>query len=369
MKIRQWVYAHPMRDSVLEPPLFELRELPVPALEAGQALVRVKLINVHAATRQRLASGATPLGGTVRSNYACAEVIRSRDPAFREGEVIACQAGWQDLQVISSSEPAVGYAVPSEAVKALNRTQSQWCYAFRPELAGKWPAAVLMDVFGTSGMTAYFGMRECGPLRPGEQVAVAVTGSVGSLVAQLARHAGCRVVGIAGGPEACAWARDTLRVDACVDYRAADFEQRLAAALPQGIDVGSDGVGGRMTECLVGQLKPQGRLFSYGSAASFYREVLDTTPRPGRPLREAFGLTAALEEVVRTRGIDVQAWIVDKFYDQRLEAEDELSRLLSEGAIQPVHRVVDGFEQLPAAISSLYRTPRFGKLQIRFVVD
>lgn len=119
----------------------------------------------------------------------------------------------------------------------------------------------------------------------------------------------------------------------------------------------------------MGRLKAQGRLFSCGSAASFYRKLLDTTPRPGRPLREAFGLTPALEEVVQSRDVDAQAWIVDEFHHRRLQAEDELFRPLSEGAIRPVHREVDGFEQLPAAISSLYRTPRFGKLQIRLVAE
>src|SRR5882757_7137328 len=93
---RQWIYSKPMVEDILDLGQFEMREQPIPDLKEGQALVRVKLINVHSNTRTRMALGMTVLGETERSNYACGEVVQSRDPAFREGEVIACQAGWQD---------------------------------------------------------------------------------------------------------------------------------------------------------------------------------------------------------------------------------------------------------------------------------
>src|SRR6266436_10148431 len=104
---------------------------------------------------------------------------------FGEGDVIACQAGWQDYQIVSSEDGSVGYGPASELVKALNGTSSQWSYVFRPAMVKMWPPEVLMEMFGTSGMTAYFGMRECGPLMPRDGVAVAgTTGSVGSIAAQ-----------------------------------------------------------------------------------------------------------------------------------------------------------------------------------------
>jgi NADPH-dependent curcumin reductase CurA len=363
---RQWVYARPMADGVLRPEQFALREAPMPQPAPGEALVRVKLLNIHAATRSRLASGAVPLGATDPHGYACAQVLASRDPTFREGDLIACQAGWQDHQLIRSADPSVGYGPASEAVRALNRTHSQWTYVFRPEMARRWRPPVLMDVFGTSGMTAFFGLRQCGPLRSGEVVLVAAaSGAVGSLVVQLAKAAGCRVVGLAGGEARCRWVEATLGADLCLDYRGPDLGDRLRAALPDGVAVFSDGVGGDLTVLAAGLLKPGGRLLAYGGAAAQYA-AFETTPsaRPAS-LRQAF-VPAAAEPILAARSIQVEAWIVHDFYHQRLEAEDALSGLLEAGALKPVHNTVEGFEALPEAIVSLYDAPRAGKLQVRF---
>ena len=150
-KLRQWIFAKPMVNDVLGPEQFQLREVPIPELKQGQALVRVKLVNIHSGTRARMANGMTKLGDTDRSNYACAEVVQSRDQTFREGDVIACQAGWQDYQIVSSEDGSVGYGPASELVKALNRTNSQWSYVFRPAMVKMWPPEVLMEMFGTSG--------------------------------------------------------------------------------------------------------------------------------------------------------------------------------------------------------------------------
>ncbi|MGJ4944935.1 zinc-binding dehydrogenase [Bradyrhizobium sp. HKCCYLS1011] len=238
-------YARPMQDDVLEPDQFELREKPIPKLADGQALARIKLINVHSNVRMRMALGAIPLGGTDPANYACAEIVQSRDPAFDEGDIIACQAPWQDYALVSSRDAAIGYGAANEATKALNRTNSQWTYVFRPSLVQAWSPDVLMDVFGTSGMTAWFGMQQCGPILPSETVVVAgVTGSVGSLAAQLASAAGARVIGLAGSAAKCAWARDTLGLTDCIDYRASDLAERIRSVAPDGIDVYSDGAGG-----------------------------------------------------------------------------------------------------------------------------
>jgi NADPH-dependent curcumin reductase len=110
---RRWIYAKGMVENALGVEQFELREQPMPELKDGQALVRVKLINVHSSTRLRMALGMTALGDTEYSNYACAEVVQSRDATFKEGDVIACQAGWQDYQIISSADAAIGYPRPN----------------------------------------------------------------------------------------------------------------------------------------------------------------------------------------------------------------------------------------------------------------
>src|SRR5258708_4514596 len=277
---------------------FTLRELPVPEPKQGQALVRVKLVNIHSGTRARMANGMTKLGDTDRSNYACAEVVQSRDQTFREGAVIACQAGWQDYQIVSSEDGSVGYGPASELVKALNGTNSQWSYVFKPAMVKMWPPEVLMEMVGTSGMTAYFGMRECGPLMPRDCVAVAgTTGSVGSIAAQLARIAGCYVVGFGGGADRCKWVLDTLGINACIDYRAKDFEQQLKAAFPGGIDVYSDGIGGALTENVTQLMNQNSRLFSYGGAAAYYADKINA-PQQRPSLRRALVRLLYVENIL-----------------------------------------------------------------------
>jgi NADPH-dependent curcumin reductase CurA len=363
---RQWVYARPMQDDVVDAGCFALQDMPLPALAHGQALVRVKLINIHSNTRMRMALGAIPLGHTDPANYACAEVVETRDPSFRVGDVIACQAGWQDYAIVSSRDAAIGYGPATDATKALNRTNSQWTYVFRPSLVQAYTPDILMDVFGTSGMTAWFGMQQCGPILPSETVLVAgVTGSVGSLAAQIARAAGARVVGLAGSPAKCAWAKQTLGIADCVDYRGDGLADRIRAAAPSGIDVFSDGAGGDLTKIVVSSMNERGRLFSYGMTSSFYASRLNR-PTGKRPLRQTFGISDEVESLLAARNIRSECWIVDSFYDQRLAAEDGLAQLMSSGALKPINTVVDGFERLPEAIASLYKTQSSGKLQVRF---
>jgi hypothetical protein len=260
----------------------------------------------------------------------------------------------------------VGYGPPNELLKALNGTNSQWCYPFRPAMVKMWPPEVLMEMFGTSGMTAYFGLRECGPLMPRDHVAVAgTTGSVGSIAAQLAKITGSRVVGFAGGKERCEWVLDTLGIDQCIDYRASDFEAQLKAAFPEGIDVFCDGVGGAFTETLTQQMNRHGRLFCYGSAAAYYADKVSTT-RGRLSVRAAFGISEKVEALLKEKHIKSSAWIVDEFYHERLSAEDELSRLLHNGSLKAINNVVEGFDKLPEAIIGLYKNSRAGKLQVRF---
>ena len=226
-----------------------------------------------------------------------------------------------------------------------------------------------MDVFGTSGMTAYFGLRECGPLMPRDRVLVAgASGAVGSIAAQLAKKAGCHVVGLAGGADRCRWVKETLRIDACLDYRAADFPQQLRTAFPDGVDVFSDGVGGDLTLRVAALMNRDSRLLAYGTSAAYYAEEAAAQPAPIAPrrsLREQF-VNPAAEAMIAAKNIKVEAWIVHDFYHERITAENDLSRLLLTGALRPVHNIVESFEDLPNAVVGLYGAPRAGKLQVRF---
>ncbi|WP_245262718.1 NADP-dependent oxidoreductase [Ensifer sp. BR816] len=362
---RQWVLSKPL-EGPLEPDHFQLREVPLPDPGPGQALVRVLLVNIHSATRKRMVAGGTKVGATDPTNFACGVVVKSRDPAFQEGDVIHCQAGWQEYQLVSSDDAAIGYPPVNELVKATNGTNSPFLYVFRPALVRMWSPSVLMDVLSTSGLTAYFGLRECGPLMPSDHVAVAGTsGSVGSMAAQLAKIAGARVMGFAGGEERCRWVVDTLGIDGCVDYKADDLDAELQARFPQGIDFFSDGVGGRVSEAALKLVKPNGRMFSYGSASALYGEG-SGTGGPAPSIRHMMGITDEVEQKLRQRNIKAEAWMVIDFYHERMRAEDDLSRLMFTGRLKPITNLVEGFDKLPGAIADLYRKRRSGKLQVQF---
>lgn len=367
LMFERWVIAKLVQEHQLQPSHFRRETVAMPELREGEALVRIKLINVHSATQLRIEQGLTPLGETDPRNFACAQVVASKDPTFAVGDTVACQSDWQQYQVISSHSLPIGFNEPGPRVKVLNGTCSPWNYVFRPHLVKRWPSDVLMDVFGTSGLLAWFGMRENGPLQPGETVAVgAVSGSVGSMVAQLAKAAGCKVVGFASGRERCVQLTQTLGIDGCIDYHNEHFDDELRAIFPQGIDVFSDGVGGSFTERLVPLIKPGGRLFSYGAAAAAYAGNASEGPRTTPTIREHYGISAVVEQLLKDRSVRSGAWTVDHFYHERLQAEDALSRLLEDGRLRPHNHVVQGFERLPNAIVDLYHQPRNGKLQISF---
>lgn len=361
----RWVVSPTVTTATWGIESFVRETLPMPAVPEGSALVRVRLVNIHSATRQRMVQGVVAPGETEPRNYACAEVILSRDPAFAAGDLIACQAGWQQYQLVSSADAPVGFAEANALVREINRTRSPWTYVFRPVMARMWPPEVLMDVFGTSGMVAYFGLRENGPLMPRDTVAVGATsGSVGSLVAQLAKAAGCRVVGFASDAARCRTLAASLGLDECLDYTSASLDDDLSRAFPEGIDLFADGVGGEFTERLVRRMNRHGRLLSYGAAAAAY------APSPDRPssvsTREHYGISASVERLLRERHIKSATWTVDAFYQDRLQAEDDLSRALLMGYLKPHHTVVRGFDALPRAVADLYAAPRAGKLQISF---
>ncbi len=361
---RKWIYAKPMADNKLTLDQFKMVEEPMPDVPQGKCLIEVKVLNIHSGTRSRL-GGQTKLGDTDKSNYACARVIKSRDKSFKEGDIIACQAGWQTHQVISSEDESIGYGPANEMTIALNGTKSHWNYVFRPQMVKMWSPEILMDVFGTSGTTAYFGMRECGPIMPTDQVAVAgTTGSVGALAAQLVKARGAYCVGFGGGPERAKWCVDTLGVDKGLDYRAKDLDAQLKAAFPKGIDVYSDGVGGSLSESIAKLMNPNSRYFSYGTAAAYYDE--NPAQVVGRNAGRLFGMSDSVEKIIKEKNIKLEAWIVHVFYYDRLKCEDDLSHLLLNKQIKPINNVVEGFENAPKGIISQYTDNPYGKLQLKF---
>ncbi len=377
-KNRQWVYAKPMVNDKITLEQFAMKEIPILEPKEGQALVRVKLVGIHPRVRQSMSSGSLKIGES-EPNFSCAEVLKSRDRAFKEGDIIACQTGWQDYAIVSSKDPSIhGYGPAPEAVKELNGTNCQWTYVFRPSLVNAFAPEDLIGLMGTTGLTAYFGMREVGPLMPRDAVASAAsTGATGSICGQLAKIAGCYVVGFAGGPEKCKWAVEVLGFDKCIDYRARDLEEQVRAAFPNGVDVFSDGVGGEVTAAVSKVMNKNSRLLAYGNSTSYYADEIkprvgaapSAAPTPAdrrMALRRGFGVTDDFERIIKDKNIKVEAWIVHDFYYDRIKAENDLARLVKSGQLKPINTVFDGLEKLPEAIMSTFAGSRYGKLSVRF---
>jgi NADPH-dependent curcumin reductase len=210
---------------------FRLERRPMPAPADGELLVRARYLSLDPYMRGRMSdakSYAKPVEiGEPMEGETVAEVVESRHPDYRPGDIVQARIGWQTHAAISAA--------------GLRRVD--------PDLA---PITTALGVLGMPGFTAYAGMKVIGRPKPGETVVVAAaSGPVGSLVGQLAKLAGARVVGIAGGPEKCAYVRDQLGFDAVIDHRSAGLAEKLAETCPNGIDVYFENVGGPIWQAVL----------------------------------------------------------------------------------------------------------------------
>ncbi len=369
--LKKWVLAKNVGDDLkLTLDHFKLVEQPMPEPKQGEALIEVILTNIHSGTRNRMkAGGGTKVGETDDSNYACARVLQSRDKTYREGDIIACQAGWNTHQTVTSERTRGG---PGEfaLVEELNATKSRTSYVFRPVMLKQFKPDVLLDVFGTSGLTAYYGVRECGPIMPRDWIAVnGTTGSVGSMAAQICKAKGAHVVGFGGGPERAKWVTDNFGIPA-IDYRAKDLDAQLKAAFPKGIDVYIDGVSGPLAESVSKQMNQDGRYFLYGEAADIYADLQPAASAASQSRDNArmFGMSDSVFKIVQDRNIKLEAWIQAVHAQDRIEAENNLSQLMNTKRLKAVNYVVKGFENAPKGVVSQYDgTNPYGKLQLQFI--
>src|SRR5687768_699231 len=215
----------------LAPEHFALNNGERPTPGEGEVLLKTRYISLDAANRAWM-QGATYRsalqGGQVMAGGGLSEVVQSNVGHLKPGDLVFADAGWQEYATL-----------PGKHLSKL------------PDLK---PETHLLSVYGIAGLTAYFGLLECGQPKPGETVVIsAAAGSVGSIVGQIAKIKGCRVVGVAGGEEKGRWLVDELGFDAAVDYKSPEFKRQLRAAVPDGIDVYFDNTGGDVFEaCLFG---------------------------------------------------------------------------------------------------------------------
>lgn len=315
------------------PNTFELSEEALPELADGEALARVDWISLDPTNRMWINDIPTylpPVGiGEVMRAGGLGHVVASKNPNLPVGQAVQGLVGWQEYAVLS----ATSLVMPVDLAPGIS------------------PSAYL-GVLGTTGLTAWVGIRDIGKPQPGETVVVsAAAGAVGSVAGQLAKAAGARVVGIAGGPEKCALLTEQLGFDAAVDHRADDWARQLAAATPNGIDVDFENVGGDLMDAVFARLNLGARVALCGLISGY--NAVDLPPGP-----RAFGN-------LLIQRVTLQGFIVLDHLGRAQEAADDIAGLMAQGKLTPLETVVEGFEQLPTAINMLFDGKNVGKLVVK----
>lgn len=315
---------------------FRLEKSPIPQPEDGQVLLRTVYLSLDPYMRGRMSDGpsyAPPVAlGDVMVGGTVGRVVESKHADYAPGDWVVSYSGWQDY-----------FLSDGTGLLPLGKELAQ------PSLA--------LGVLGMPGFTAYMGLLDIGRPQAGETVVMAAaTGAVGSVVGQIAKLKGCRVVGIAGGPDKCRIGVETLGFDVCIDHRADDFAQQLADACPKGIDVYFENVGGKVLEAVLPLLNAKARIPVCGLIAHY-----NDTALPSGPDR-----LPQLMQALLVRRITAQGFII---FDDYASRYDEFAAVMgpwvAEGKIKVLEDIVDGLEAAPAAFIGLLTGKNLGKLVIR----
>lgn len=327
---KQWLLKE-RPVGMVGPEHFELVESPLPEadLKAGQVLVKTLMLGFDPAMRgwlmdERSYLPPVAIGAPMRAT-GVGQVVQTSNPALPEGALVQGLLNWQEYSIGDLAAP-----IPP-----------------RPLPAGVTPSLAL-GVFGSTSLTAYFGLLDVGQPRSGETVLVSgAAGATGSVVAQIARLKGCRVVGIAGGAEKCQWLLEACKLDAVIDYKSEDLSTQIDKLCPDGVNVFFDNVGGDTLEAGISHMADFGRIVLCGAIAGYN----DETPAPGpRNLM-----------ILITRRIRMQGFIVIDYLARAEEAYTSLAEWVSAGEIAWRDDIQEGFENIPATLQRLFDGRNTGK--------
>jgi len=307
---------------------FRLESAPLPRPAEGEVLVKNLWLSLDPYMRGRMSDAKSYVKGVdigeVMVGQTVGEVVESRNDKLKRGDKVLTQLGWQLFGVTRDATPV-------------------------PE--GKAPLSYYLGCLGMPGLTAYFGLKEIGQPKSGETVVVsAASGAVGSVVGQLARAWGCRVVGIAGGKEKCGYATSELGLDACVDYKAGNVYRDLKEACPKGVDVLFENVGGEILDTTLRLMNTFSRIVVCGLIAEYN-------------LTEPYGyknMRAVLVNRIKMQGMIVFDW--RERYGEGLKV---LGGLLAQGKLKYRESVVEGLENAPRGLIALLKGGNFGKQLVK----
>src|SRR5262245_491236 len=325
--------SRPTGEPMLEN--FRMIESEIPQPGKEQILLRSIYLSLDPYMRGRMSAAksyAAPVEiGQVMEGRAVAEVVESNLPSYQRGDMVFAPMGWQEFAVSDG-----------QGVRKLD-----------PALR---PLSHALGILGMPGMTAYTGFLNIGQPKPGETLVVAAaSGAVGSVVGQIARLKGCRVVGIAGGPDKCRFVKDELGFDECLDHREPNLAGRLEAACPKGIDIYFENVGGAVFDAVLPLLNNFARIPVCGLIAHYNAAEL-----PQGPDRVPLVMHQILVKRLTFRG-----FIVWDFASQMPQFLADMSAWLREGRLKYKEDITDGLENAPRELIGLLRGENFGKKIIR----
>jgi NADPH-dependent curcumin reductase CurA len=311
---------------------FESVDGALPQPTDGEVLVRTDWLGIDATVRTWLskAEGYIPpveLGEVVRCS-GIGTVLHSRSDKVPEGSLVATLTGWQEYAVVGD-DPMLTTVLAE----------------------GSDPLAAL-SVFGAAGMTAYVGLTEIGQVQAGETVVVsAAAGGTGSIAVQIARILGCRVIGIAGTDEKCAWLVDDLGLDGAINHRTDDLPARLKDLCPKRVDVFFDNTGGPILDAVLGRLANNGRIVLCGAISSY--NDAHKPPGPSNYLN-----------LISRRG-RMQGFISWDYWGRWAEITEQLEKWMFEGKLIHREHVFDGLDAAPDALNAMFTGENVGKIVVR----
>jgi hypothetical protein len=327
---RQWqVAARPTGRPLLDDD-FQLAQVDVAPPRIGEVLVRTAYLGFDPAQKSWMENAASYMNpveiGGVMPGAGAGVVVESQHPDFSAGDAVFGPLGWQELATLPGETL---YKVPDGV-----------------------PLDAVLSVLGGTGRTSYLALMKVGKPVAGDTLLISgAAGATGSLVGQIGKIAGCRVIGIAGGPEKCAWLTDELGFDAAIDYKNEKVRSRLRELAPTGVDIFFDNIGGEILNDALARLAPRARVVICGGISRYNFDPRSQEMPPGP--RNYFN-------VVFT-GATIQGFLMPEYERDYPEADARIVEWLRTGRITARPDVLEGFENAPAALMRLFEGRNVGK--------
>jgi len=316
--------------GLLAPGDLQLIESPVPEIKDGQVLACVKYLSSDPTMRVWMAADTylpiVPIGEVMRA-IGFAEIVESRHPDYKKGDRVTGFTGLQDYVIVDESAKPSFQKVPKIPFVS---------------------DSVFLGVLGINGITAFFGMEIAAPKKGETLVVSAAAGATGIIVGQIGKFHGCRVVGIAGSDDKCAWITKELGFDAAINYKHPDWKEKLAAATPKGIDIHFENVGGDIMQEVLNRMNLHGRVVLCGLISGYTK---------GDPGLASFG-------TVLVKRLRVQGFIILDYASRFMEAATQLGRKMF-GKLKDRETIVERLEKAPDAINMLFTGGNTGKLIVK----